>query len=328
MSNVKALLASVCLLACGAHGQQQQAQKKRVAVLNFDYGTVSTGIAAIFGGNVDVGRGIADLIVEKLVTDGRLGVYERKAIDKIMAEQNLSNSDRADAASAAKLGRVMGVDAIVIGSITQFGRDDKTTKVGGGGFGGLAGRYGIGGVGRKESKAVVAVSARLVATDTGEVLATANGQGESTRSGTTLLGSGGSSVGAGGAGYDMSSKNFAATIIGEATNKAITQLVSQIEAQEPRIPTRVSNVDGMVADVNGSELVLNVGTRAGVRPGMKLYINRVLRTVKDPATGKVIRRLEDKVGEVTITQADEQSSVGSFSGSGTPKVGDTAKNNP
>ena len=106
-------------------------QKKSVAILNFDYSTVQSGVAAIFGTNQDVGKGVADLLVEKLVKSGQYRVIERKAIDKIVAEQNFSNSDRADSTTAAKIGRLIGADAIVMGSITQFGRDDKKTNVGG-----------------------------------------------------------------------------------------------------------------------------------------------------------------------------------------------------
>ena len=72
------------------------------------------------------------MLVDKLVADGAYSVIERKALDKILAEQNFSNSDRADPSTAAKIGTVLGVDAIIIGSITQFGRDDKSTDVGGG----------------------------------------------------------------------------------------------------------------------------------------------------------------------------------------------------
>ena len=110
------------------------AQKKRVAVLNFDYGTVKTNAAAIFGSDQDVGKGISDMLVQKLVTDGKYSVIERNALDKVLGEQNFSNSDRADASTAAKIGRVLGVDAIIIGSITQFGRDDQHTNIGGGGL--------------------------------------------------------------------------------------------------------------------------------------------------------------------------------------------------
>ncbi len=313
------------LAACLAWGQGSP-QKKRIAVMNFEYGTVQGGLSAIFGANVDVGSGIADLIVEKLVEGGVYSVYERKALDKIMAEQNLSNSDRADPLSAAKIGRLLGVDAIVIGSITQFGRDDKQTNIGGGALGGITGRYGIGGVGRRAAKAVVGISARMVDIDTGEIKAIASGKGESSRSGTTLLGAGGSSSGGGGGVYDMRSSNFANSILGEATKQAVAMMTQQLNGNAGRIQGRVVTVDGLVADVNGNTLVLNVGSRAGVKVGDKLSIRRMSREIKDPATGKVIRRIEQTLGEVTITEVDEQSAVGTFSGAGAPKTGDTVKN--
>src|SRR5436189_5962034 len=99
-------------------------QKKRVAVMNFDYGTVQTSVQAIFNSNQDVGKGIADLLVDKLVADGTYSVIERKELDKILNEQNFSNSNRADATTAAKLGRVLGIDAMIIGILTQFAPDD------------------------------------------------------------------------------------------------------------------------------------------------------------------------------------------------------------
>src|SRR5437879_3395927 len=86
----------------------QAQQKKRVAVLNFDYGAVQSGVAAMFGSNQDVGKGIADVLVDRLVSGGVYSVIERKQLDRILAEQNFSNSDRADPSSAAKIGRVLG----------------------------------------------------------------------------------------------------------------------------------------------------------------------------------------------------------------------------
>ena len=43
------------------------AQKTRVAVLNFDYGTVQSSVASIFGTNQDIGKGIADMLVDRFV---------------------------------------------------------------------------------------------------------------------------------------------------------------------------------------------------------------------------------------------------------------------
>src|SRR5580693_9355413 len=122
-----------------ASPQAPQGRKKRVAVFDFDYATVKTNSAALFGTDIDIGKGIADLLVKNLVTDGTYSVIERKALDKILAEQNFSNSDRANPASAAKIGKILGLDAIIIGSITEFGNETKNTNVGGGGggFGGF-----------------------------------------------------------------------------------------------------------------------------------------------------------------------------------------------
>lgn len=317
----------VAVLAVALAQAQSPAPKKRVAVLNFEFGTVQSSVAAIFGGNMDVGKGIADMLVEQLVKSGVYSVYERSALDKIMMEQNFSNSDRADPNSAAKIGRLLGVDAIIIGSITQFGRDDKQTNIGGGAFGGITSRYGLGGVGRREAKAVVGITSRIVNIDTGEIVAIASGKGQSTRSGTTLLGAGGSSGGGGGGAYDMRSSNFANSILGEATSQAVGNLATELNGNSGRLAARTVVIDGLVADVSGQTLVLNVGSRAGVRVGDQLSVRRMSREIKDPATGKVIRRVEETVGQVKVTEVDEQSAVGTFSGAGAPKTGDTVRNN-
>ena len=290
-------------------------EKKRVAILDFEYGTVTDSVSAIFGSNVDIGNGISDMLVEDLVKGGAYSVIERRALEKVMQEQNFSNSDRADPASAAKLGKLLGVDAIVMGSITQFGRDDKATSGGGGLFGRRLGGFGLGGVSKKESKAVVGLTARVVSIDTAEILIAASGTGESTRSGTSL-------IGAGSGNFDMSGSNFANTILGEAVHAAVDSLSNDLEQNAANLPTREIKIEGLVADVADSTLILTVGTTGGVKVGDKLQIRRMVREVKNPATGAVLRRIEDTIGEVVITDADEISSVGTFSGAGAPEVGD------
>jgi curli biogenesis system outer membrane secretion channel CsgG len=275
---------------------------------------------------VDIGKGITDMLVEKLVNGGVFSVIERKALDSIVAEQNLSNSDRFDNSSAAKIGRLLGVDAIITGSITQFGRDDKSTNVGGAAVGGITRRFGIGGVGRKQSKAVVAITARIINTETAEILSVATGNGESKRSGTTLLGAGGSSDTAAGGVVDLKSSNFASTILGEAVGQAVSSVASQLQEKSGQLPARVVKIDGLVADASGGELVLNVGSKAGVKVGDHLKVVRTGREIRDPASGKVIRRTEESLGEVVITEVDEQSAIGKYSGTAPAKVGDRVHN--
>jgi curli biogenesis system outer membrane secretion channel CsgG len=298
-------------------------RKRRVAVMNFDYSTVSSYVFSLFNSNVDVGKGVADILVDKLVASGQYQVYERKALEKILQEQNFSNSDRANPSTAARIGQLIGVDAIIVGSITQFGRDDKTTEVGA--VGRVTGRYGITGVGKKESKAVVNVSSRIVNIDTGEIVVTANGHGESTRGGAALLGSGGGQTASGGGYADMRSSNFAGTLIGEAVNKAVAQMATNLDAGVGRVAVRTIRLQGLVADVSAGTMIINVGAKAGVKVGDKLEVSRPGREITDPATGRVIRRITDRLGDVTITEVDDVSATGKFAGTGEPKVGDIVK---
>jgi curli biogenesis system outer membrane secretion channel CsgG len=319
---VAALLLSFTLVTAA------NAQKKRVAVMNFDYATVQSYVSQIFGSNQDIGKGIADLLVDKLVSDGAYSVIERKALDKILAEQNFANSDRADSSTAAKIGKILGVDAIIVGSITQFGRDDKSTNIGGGALGGVTGRFGLGGVKRSESKAVVQITARMVNTTTAEILASVTAKEESQRSGTGLVGSGGSYAGMAAGALDMKSSNFANTILGEAVTKTVNSLGQQLDQKAAALPTApAAAIDGLVADVQpDGSMIINVGSKAGVKVGDTLQVKRQGRAITDPATGKVLRRVETPLGSMVVSEVEADSASGKFTGSQPAKVGDAVSN--
>jgi len=318
---MKRLALALCLAALAAPALDAQnapapaaatSARRRVAVLDFDYGTVHSYVTDIWGSDVDIGKGIASMLLTELVQNGTYVVIERTQVDRILNEQNLQQEGRADASTAAKLGRLLGVDAIIIGSITQFGRDDKKLGVGGGkiGFHGI----GLGGFGKKSSKATVAIDARIVNIGTGEILAVAQGKGESKRSGLTLAGAGGGGGGVLGGVLDMSSSDFGSTILGEATRAAVTDLVTALAAAAPKIPETIAAITALVADVTGSELIINVGTAGGVRIGTEYTVVRPGREIKDPATGSVLRRATTPVGKIKITSADEGSATGTLTG--------------
>jgi curli biogenesis system outer membrane secretion channel CsgG len=322
----KALFLAVCLglaVATTAGAQTPGARRKRVAVFDFDYATVHQYVYGIFGRDIDVGKGVSDLLVTMLVKDGTYSVIERKSLDKVLGEQNFSNSDRANPASAAKIGKILGVDAIVVGSVTQFGNDTKNTGIGGVGAG--LGKVGLGGFSHKESKAIVGLDARIVDIDTAEILAVAEGKGESKRSSTSMLGGGGSWGGFGAGGVNFGSSDFQNTIIGEATKAATEMLSTNVIAGNGKLTTRTVSVSGLVAAVDGGQIILNVGSKTGLKVGDQMNVERVGREIKDPATGQVIRRMTSPVGVIKITEVDDQSSVGSVvSGTGF-KVGDSVK---
>jgi curli biogenesis system outer membrane secretion channel CsgG len=300
-----------------------QGRRKRVAIFDFDYATVQTSTSALFGTNVDVGKGISDLLVKCLVQDGTYSVIEREQMAKILSEQNFSNSDRANPTSAAQIGKLLGVDAIIVGSVTEFGNDNKNTNLGGIGAG--LGGIGLGGVGRKKSKAVVVLDARIVNIDTAEILAVAEGKGESERDSTSLLGGGGNWHGFGAGNADFGSSDFQHTIIGEAVKQAVNQMSTGLVADSSKFEARTVSVNGLVAAVDGGQVILNVGAKAGVKVGDQLTIERVTREIKDPTTGAVIRRMTTPVGIVKVTDVDDLSSVCTPVSGSDFKEGDTAK---
>ena len=320
----KGLLAAIlAIFVCASALLAGAQRKKRVAIMDFDYATVHTSSAAIFGQDIDIGKGIADLLVNDLVKDGTYSVIERKALDKILAEQNFSNSDRANPASAAKIGKMLGVDAIIVGSITQFGDETQNRNIGG--AGGNWHGVGMGGFGHKKTKAIVGISARLVDIDTGEILGVADGKGESARSSTSLLGGGGNWHGFGAGHADFGSSDFQSTIIGEATKLATDQLSAGLVTDNAKLEIRQIVVEGLVAAVDGGQVVLNVGGKSGVKVGDTLNVERVTHEIKDPATGKVRSKLSTQLLVVKVTDVDDVSSVCSVvSGTGF-KVGDAVK---
>lgn len=317
MKRVSVLLLALAFAAGALAGQAPS--KRRIAVLDFDYATVHQWVYDIFGSDQDIGKGIADMLVTNLVRNGTYSVIERKQLDQVLREQNFQQSGRADPSSAVQLAKILGVDAIIIGSITQFGRDDK--KLGVGGAGVHVGGIGIGGFGKKSAKAVVQIDARIVSTTTAEILGVATGHGESKRSGMTLAG-GLAIGGTGGAGVlDMGSSNFANTIIGEATRLAVDSLTGQLAAAAGGIQETKVEIRALVADVSGGEVTINMGTGAGVKVGGEYDVVRPGREIRDPATGRVLRRTTTPVGKLKISQADEGSATGTLTG-GPARVGD------
>ena len=316
MRNVAVAALLVAEVAAWAQGPE----KRRLAVFDFDNAAASGGpqIPFLQTSAPNRGKAVADLLVTRLVQNAVVSVIERSALDKLIAEQNLGNSDRTDALTAAKLGRVLGVDAIVLGSITHFDYDDRTTGGGGAGFGG----FGHSSMSTKHDlKALVEISARVVSPDTAEVLSAAQGVGEIARKGVKM------DV------RDQSRTNVmmggSNPLMNEAMDKAVAQLAGQIEQNVSKLPPRMPSIDGLVADAGESgRLVLNVGARSGVKPGDRLQVWRSGKEIRDPATGKVLLRDDTLLGEAVVASVTDVASIATYSGSEKVKTGDLVKSIP
>jgi curli biogenesis system outer membrane secretion channel CsgG len=204
---------ALCLASGGAAAQG--AKRISVAVMDFDYGTIDN-----WWGQYDIGKGMADQVVDALVNDGSFRVIERKKLDTVLAEQDFSRSDRADpsAAKLSKVGKVLGVKFIITGSITKFATESR---------GGGVRVKGIG-LGGKKAKSEVNLTARLVDTTSGEILISAKGHGESSKGG-------GFDFSKGGFGVGTNSEEWRQSGLGDAQEMACNELVKLLVARKDRV---------------------------------------------------------------------------------------------
>jgi curli biogenesis system outer membrane secretion channel CsgG len=289
--------------------------KRRIAIMPFDSGSYASAIA-----NVDLGQAIASMLTTKLVNDGTYRLIDRQMLDSVMKEQNLSVSDRADPATACKIGKILSVDAIVVGSITQFGQENKSSSASlpTGYIPGIPYVGGFGGFGSfrsSKSKTKVSIDAKVIDINTTEILAAMQGTGEAKRSG-------------GGIGGFSSDTYGESAIADEATIQAVDSLSGQIVSAAVKIPDNQSliakNVEGKIADITGNTATVNVGKKSGIQVGTKLNVQRSVKKITDPDSGKVIKEVFNTIATITIKDADDTSASGDISGTGV-KVGDSVK---
>ncbi len=292
-------------------------------MFDFDSAAVQGGMVSPFFQTAapNTGKTAADLVVTRLVQAGAVTVIERTALDKVLAEQNLSNSDRTDPATAARIGRVLGVDGIVLGTITKWDYDNRITG-GGSRFGCMIGSSST--KMKHDIKARVELSARLVSPDTAEVLSVTQAVGEIIRKGVkvdmrdqgqymTMMGLGGSSN----------------PVMSEALDQAVLRLATQLGEDLAKLPRHASTIEGLVADANETgRLVLNIGSRNGVKAGDRLQVWRPGKEIRDPATQRLLLRDDVLLGEALVNIVNEGSAIAAYQGKETVKVGDVVKSAP
>jgi|GEM_PF-4616786 len=217
-------------------------ERATLIVMDFDYSAVSSnltsdegeGLAALVSAlrgdpgerqqsRANLGAGIANLTVEKLLETGQFRLLERQMLDQVMGEQDLAASDRAavDQAEMARQAQLLGAEFMLVGAITRLGSEETTRGVA------LGGRFarGLGAVGARSRTTQMVITARIVDTSTGEVLLSTNGEGVSNLGGGLALGGGGA---LGGLAFGSSTTNVRETAVGEATDAAVHNLIANI----------------------------------------------------------------------------------------------------
>ena len=235
--------------------------KRRIGVVEFEnksaYGQGRLGGAA------------SDILVTELVKSGKFIVVERDRMNKIMEEQKFQAQGMTDPQTVARIGQVMGLEAIVVGSVSQFGvkkegSDYLLTQ-------------------SKRQVADVTVDLRLIDVQSGQVIMADSGKGMAKSTKASFLGMGTKG------GYDE-------TLEGEALRAALVQFVTNISSQLNKKPWSC-----MIAAVASEQLYLNAGPDSGVMPGMKLDCYRLGAEIRDPRSNLVIGHVEDLLGRAEVT---------------------------
>lgn len=315
--------AIVLFVACASLASAQQ--KKALSIDPFDYSAVMTAVQSIFGTQVNIGQGIQAMLTQRVTQDGKFTVVERRKVNEVMHEQDFDASNRVKRGTGARVGQIKGADLTLMGDIVVFGRDDR--RVGGGAGGGTFGAGAVVGGYKATGKAVVVLDYRIVDVETSEVVASGEARGESKR---TSAGGGAGFWGGGafgGAGINMTSSNFAETIIGEATMDAVNKLAVDISGKSLQggAEARENDLDALVADVSGNTITINAGSAAGLQVGQTFTVYHKGKVIKDPATGEVLDVQTTPLGPLTITMVRDKISMGNYSGSATPVVGDVVR---
>jgi hypothetical protein len=222
------------------------------------------------------------MLATALVKSGKFLVVERKDLEKVLDEQKLGASGVITSETAPAMGKVLGVDMIVVGSVSELGT--KKRDIGGG--------ISIFDAGVSSKTARAAVDIRLVNTTTGEIIAAETEEGTE------------SSLGLGVRYEDINFSDQSAwddTDLGKAAREAINGCVELITENMSAIPW-----SGRILKVNTDGTVLmKPGSEGNVTTGMELTSIRPARSrIRTPAfPWGVKRQRSDQVASDMLGEA-------------------------
>ncbi|MGB9607081.1 MAG: CsgG/HfaB family protein [bacterium] len=273
----------VLTIPCFAQ-QSSLTNKKRIAVLPFDSQIVRT---------TNLGKIVAEMFVTSLVQLGSFDVIERSKLNEILQEIKLGESGMIDPATAVKAGKLLGVDYILTGTITEFGiREEKK--------GGILGflRNLFGGGTRKVSIARVKFDYRIIDVATGRIFFADTGEGEEKQSSLSL--GVGTDLNKWIAGVGTESREWEESAFAKATRKAVRNAIGKFSF--------LFSPQGKIIAREKKTVIIDIGAQAGLKQGMILDVYR-MHPIKD-AGGNIVWVDKTKVGEVMITEVREDKAKG------------------
>ena len=245
--------------------------KRKVAIARFSNET-RYGKTLLRDADQDpLGKQVTDMLSTRLVASKKFLVFERPDLSKIEREQTI-----------LKDANLIGVDALILGSITEFGRVTTGTS----GF--LSAT--------KKQLARSKVEIRLADPRTGHVFFSATGSGEATTESGEVAGFGSR------ADYDARLNDQA---IGAAISDLQNALISKLEER----PWRTD-----ILRVQGHQMFMSGGTHQGLQVGDVLAIMRAGDKVTSQQTGFTITLPGTQVGRLRIISlfGDSEANEGSL----------------
>jgi TolB-like protein len=101
--------------------EQLAAQLSKGAPENREMRVAVADFPDLQGVTSELGRFVAGRLTTRLAQSPKFFVVERQRLSQVLAELKFSMSDLVDPAKVKQLGKMAGVDAIVVGSISDFG---------------------------------------------------------------------------------------------------------------------------------------------------------------------------------------------------------------
>ncbi len=242
----------------------------------------------------NVGTGIAEMMVTALADTKKYTLIEREKLEKVLDEQKLGASGAVTAQTAAKIGRLLGAQYIITGSVTEFGVKDS--KIG---VGGLEKVLPFGG-GAKVSKntARVAIDVRAIDTTSAQIVAAAKGEGS--KSSAEFKGD--LSIAPS---FDFGKEGFDETIIGKAARKAVDEVAGALSKKFDEAGGGAVKI----IKITGKQIYINSGGADGEKEGHVYGIYRMGEEMIDPDTGESLGSEETKIGTAKVVKVTPKYSV-------------------
>ncbi|MGI6542484.1 MAG: CsgG/HfaB family protein [Limnochordia bacterium] len=278
------LILSVAILLCLYSAAALAQSPVSVAIMTFKEGQLSN-----WGWSWNIEEGITNLVIDEITKrDTRISLVERNRIEELLGEQDLAAAGRIEEESASEIGKMLGARLMVMGTITQF--DFKQTA-----------GVGISIFRVSGSQAQVKLTGRLVDSQNGRVLASFEGVGNKVGTSFSLDSFKGISI---------DGEQFQGTTLGEATYAAIKEFVDNLIVEVEKVADQVAKEEAflaqtgvVVAAIGNDQLVINLGSKHGMKLNTELNITR-MQTF--PGLSAPVRI---PVGTAKVISVDEEASV-------------------